>query len=181
MAISSSDEVLSVNSVQSNAGNPVWVLLAVIAVSAVYIVLMWKQICFCFKHFRDMGFEMYSQVASAVTGRLGDALGTVKDAISSIGSDGGSYSSSYTGGSTSSTYNMKGTGIMKDKPQDVAIKQSSGSNITVSQVINEPDDEAEENYLNPYNSGEDDEYADTTSASDIDAEIEAGKQMESDS
>ena len=176
MAISSSDEVLSVDKIQSNAGNPVWILLAIIIASAVYIVCMFKQIKFCFAHFRDMGFEMYSTMASAITGKLSDALGSVKDKISDFANSGGSTEVNQ----TTNTNSLKGTGIMKDKAQDVNIKQSYGSNITVSQT---PEDELEvpdDMYTTAYESDEGSEYIDTTDASDIDAQIKTGEEMDTD-
>lgn len=176
MAISSSDEVLSIDRIKATPGNPVWLLFAVIIFSGAYIFLMWKQICFCFAHYRDMGFEVYSTVASAVTGKLHDTLDNIGNKISNfIEGD----TSNSTTSITSNTNSIKGTGIMGSKAQDVNIKQANGSTLTVSTIPEDDDESLNDSTFNlSYNSGTGDELIDNSDSYDIDAQIRAGEQMD---
>lgn len=172
MAVTSSDEVLSVNRIEAKAGNPVWVLIIILIVSAIYIVLMWKQICFCVRNYRDMGIETYTAVASAVTSKIRSAINNVKDALGSIGNGDGAVASS------SSSASIKGTGTRnKNNTQDVNIKQSSDSSITITKDTEDTEDKHEDIYTMHYNSDDGLDYTDDTTAYEIDAEIEAGKNM----
>lgn len=82
MAITSTDDVITVQSVQINAGNPVWVFIIIIIASGTYIYGIGKMINFCFKHYRDMGFEVYASVASTVTNNVSESLYNLGDKIS---------------------------------------------------------------------------------------------------
>lgn len=175
MAVTASDEVLSLNHVQSNAGNPVWVLIAVVLISGLYIFAMAAQIKFCFEHYRDMGFEMYAQVASATTGKLSDAISSIGGSISGwFGGDTGTTSA------TSNTNSIKGTGIAKKDAQDVNIRQASGSTISVETTHEAEDEEFNDITASAYTTDQGQDFVDDGNSDEIDAEIEAGRHMGSD-
>jgi len=67
MAITSTDAVLNVQSIQVNTGNPVWSFIIIIVISIIYIVAIVKMIDFIFKNYRDMGFAVYMAVAESIT------------------------------------------------------------------------------------------------------------------
>jgi hypothetical protein len=176
MQLSSSDEVLSVKSVSTNPGNPVWMLLAVILLSAAYTFYMGKQIIFIGKHWYDMGLEVKQFMLNTVVAKAQDIAGTVKDGISSLARDDNDS------GKTSDTSSVKGTGASEGATQNVNVTQANESNITVN---NKNDDAAkalaDENAAASYNTGEVVKQDDTTTAADIDAEIKTGEKLEGDS
>ena len=81
IAITSFDDVLTTSSVQLASGNPVWTLIAVIVISIAYLFAMYKQICFCFKYYRDMGFEMYTSVVKYIGDGIQNSIGTLGDKL----------------------------------------------------------------------------------------------------
>lgn len=174
MAISSSDEVLTTSNIKSEAGNPVWVLIIVLIASGAYIFLMYKQICFCFVHFRDMGYEVYSTMASGIVSKLSDSLGNVGNSISNFFGGDTNYS-------TSNTRSISGTGIQNAEPQDVNIKQSNGAKIYMEDDDSTESSTFDDNYGSNYNSLDDTEEIERTTAGDIDATIEAGAEMDNES
>lgn len=87
MAVTTSDSVLTVQSVQISTGNPVWCFIVIIVVSAAYIFSMFKMIDFCFKHYRDMGFEVYAAVAGMVTDSISNGIDNLGDKISNYGAE----------------------------------------------------------------------------------------------
>lgn len=177
MALSSSDEVLSVNNIQATPGNPVWMIIAIIAFSGIYIYIMWRQICFCFAHYRDMGFEVYSTVASAVTGKIQDAIDGIGDKVSNFMS--GEESTSI---STSNTNSIRGAGLMNKKPQDVNINQATGSSITLTTLPDNENDNIDDIAMTrSFESGESGEYIDNDNSDAVNAQIRTGEEMNSDS
>jgi hypothetical protein len=177
MMLSSSDEVLSVKSVSVTPGNPVWMLLAVILLSAVYILLMIRQIRFCCAHYRDMGLEVQQFMLNEVVARAQNAVGNIKSSIADLARDPDEHSNN-----TSNTASVKGTGASEEKTQNVNVKQTNESNITVN---SKNDDAAkalaDESAAASYNTGEEIKQDDTTTAADIDAEIKTGEKLESNS
>lgn len=177
MALSSSDEVLSVKTIQATPGNPVWMIIGIIAFSGVYIYLMWRQICFCFAHYRDMGFEVYSTVASAVTGKIQDAIDGLGDKVHDF-----MNGEESTGLATSNTSSIKGAGLMAKKPQDVNINQASGSTITLSTLPDNEADNMDDITMTPsFESGDSGDYVDNDNSEAVDAQIRAGEEMNTDS
>ena len=81
MAITTKDNVLSVVDIQVNAGNPVWCFIAVIIASLAYTVAIYKLIVFCFRHYRDMGFEMYATIASSISGAISKGIGVITGGV----------------------------------------------------------------------------------------------------
>lgn len=164
MALSSSGDVLSVNQITAKAGNPVWMFLIIIVVSCAYIFIMYKHLCFCFAHYRDMGLEVMSFVTSEVIGKMQDFAGNISNSLQSLGS-----SEEVNG--TGSTSSISGTGISNNSTTQIIL--SKDSNISVSGNENDTD-----NFMlddtNVYSSG-DDYFTDLgTSSEDIDYEIKKG-------
>lgn len=176
MSLSSSDQVLTDKSVETSAGNPVWVLVVILVFSCVYVFIMWKQICFCFAHFRDMGFEMYSTIAGAVTAKLGETIGNVKENVSNF-FGGNESSNSYSTGNTNS---IKGVGIKDNGTQDVNIKQASGGGVIYTNVSSEDNEAPDDIYSTPYSTDGESYDEGGVSSSDIDAEISAGEHIDND-
>lgn len=170
MAISSSDEVLTTSNIKSEAGNPVWVLIIVIIASGAYIFLMYKQICFCFAHFRDMGYEVYSTMASGIVSKLSDSLSNVGNSISNFFGGDTYYS-------TSNTRSISGTGIQNAEPQDVNIRQSNGARIYMEDDNSTESSTFDDNYGSNYNNLDDVDDLERITSDDIDAAIEAGAEM----
>ena len=79
--INSADEVLTANSIQAQAGSPIWVILITLAASVTYAVGMFKLMKFCFQHRRDMGMEAYSTIARQAASKISDGVGRISSSI----------------------------------------------------------------------------------------------------
>lgn len=179
MTLSSTDEVLSVDKIKSSPGNPVWMLLIVIVISCVYVFAMYKHLCFCFAHYRDMGAEMIGFVTSTVVGKLQDTAGSIRDGIFDAFS--GNESTGGGASSTGGTGSISGTGVAGESTQNVNIVQSNDSTIKVNKTTDTSDDMlVDDSSSTTYSSGEtvQSDYGETSA--DIDAEIKAGEKLGSD-
>lgn len=160
MAVTSSDSVLTVQSVQVNTGNPVWCFVIIIFIGILYIAAMLKMINFCFKHYRDMGMEVYTSVAGMVADSLSGGLNGLVDRVANFGS--GSTGGGSTGDSTGGYHggsNGGGNGGSNDGDH------------TNNQNDRNDDSEFEDS---SYDYGDSD-YDDSKDASDIDEEIVKGR------
>lgn len=175
MKVTSYDEVLSTNRMSASAGSPVWVIIAVILFGAVYIVAMLKQIDFCFKHFRDMGFEVYATVATSARDRFADFASNLGSTLTSK-DDNDSKSTN--------TNSISGTGIQdqtvnvnKQTNDTNGIILSSDSKIKIEQF----DSDTQQNKLDSAtyedDTGSDAESDDAATTDQIDQAIEIGRQM----
>lgn len=99
MAMTTSDEVLSVPTTEINTGNPVWCLIFVLIISIIYVMLSYQVLRFCIKNYKDMGWavikgtvEMVSMNMSAGFEKLGSKLAEAAETgrISDGSSGGGS-------------------------------------------------------------------------------------------
>ena len=164
MAVTTSDAVLTVQSVQVSTGNPVWCFIIIIIVSIAYISAMFKMIDFCFKNYRDMGFEVYSSVAGMITESISGGIDTINDKISNFGND------SMTSGSGVRT---SGNTNKLDRNS-----RGDGGESSNRDGRNEDDNENSKNGreydTRTYKFGDDNANAETDS-SEIDKEIEKGK------
>lgn len=172
MAITSSDEVLSVKQIKSTPGNPIWVLIAILLFSCIYVYAMYRQIKFCALNYKDMGAEVYSMVAQSATDRLQNGLANISSGLQSwasgfAGDDGGSSG-------TSNTNSIKGTGTMNKATQDVNLKSTDKNSVKLEQS-DEKDESFEDLSQQSYQTSSDNEYIETTTSDDINAEIQAGK------
>lgn len=174
MALTSNDEVLTTSNFSSSAGNPVWILIIIALAGIVYTTLMIKQIIFCWKHKRDMGFEAMSVMASGIVGHISDAMGTVGNKVQNFFNS-ESNQSSY---NTSNTNSIKGTGAMQQEAQDVNLNKTSSGTLKVTK-----DDDMKDNvfmdaeYAGNYNNLSEIENIDSMQAAEIDAEIEKGEEL----
>lgn len=182
MYLTSSDDVLTTSSVQMHAGNPVWILLVVIILCVVYVYIMYRQIKFCFTNFRDMGFEVYSMVASGVVGRLSNAIGNIGSSIQGFFSG-----EERTVSSSSKTDSIKGTGERPKETHNVNVTNNNGTNtnstinVDASQTREDNREDSiftDDSYNNMTQSSNDNETFSRTTAHDIDREIETGKKMD---
>lgn len=177
MALTSNDEVLTTSNFSSSAGNPVWILIIIALAGGVYTTLMIKQIIFCWKHKRDMGFEAMSIMASGIVGHISDAMGTVGNKVQNFFNS-ESNQSSY---STSNTNSIKGTGAMQQEAQEVNLNKASSGTLKVTK-----DDDMKDNvfmdaeYAGNYNNLSEIENIDSMQAAEIDAEIEKGEELKID-
>lgn len=177
MKISSNDEVLSINSVQTSAGNPVWMLIVILVISIVYALLMIKMIKFCVLTYRDMGFAAMSMVASGIVGRLRDTIGGLGDKISD------SFNGIAESDETSRTDSIEGSGNMEGQAQDVNVVEANNQTIKIENTTKDEDQQSSDVYNGAYSSGDIDNVDETggMTAEDIDAQIRAGQEIESDS
>jgi hypothetical protein len=182
MSVTSSDEVLSINSITTNTGNPVWVLLLVLLFSILYIAAMVIQIRACIFNYKDMGFEMYAQLASAAVDRVRGAIGSFKDSISDGWGDirdavNGNGSGS--GSGEKKQVGINGTG-RKDGSTNTKIDNSTNT-LTINNNGDNSDSDMQQDMLaSAYESGRDDgeSVVDSQATTDsINAQIEAGSSM----
>lgn len=173
MALTSTDEVLKVSSIQASAGNPVWVLVIVLFAGLLYMAAMGWQIWFCCTHNRDMGFEAMSMAASGVVNGIGDALSRAGGSIQNFFNS--EENKAY---NTSNTNSIKGTGKRDQEAQNVRLEQTDGK-----AVKTESEDEMKDNifmdadYMSNYNNLNETENAEYMQAAEIDAEIKAGEEI----
>ncbi len=171
MAITTSDEVLTVQSVQVNVGNPVWLFIVIIIVSMVYIYGMYKMLNHCFKNFRDMGFEVYAEIAQLATSNIADKFDSVGSKIANWGAgkdDGGS-----------STQSIKGSGSRGQNTITVTVEGGSlEAEVTGDSHPKNVNARTQTEYDSTTYSYNVDVDIENSGAREIDAEIERGKNME---
>lgn len=205
MSMTSSDEMLSLNSIQAQAGSPAWVIIVVILFSIAYIVGMCWQIKFCFSNRKDMGFEQYSMLASSVVGGIQSGVGKVKDAMSNVfnrddsevssgdtsthskslkgsGKGAGSDSkSSHDNGGISSSGNNSGSSSKsnssgnKSTKTDIPNGDNSGNGGDKEDILDTAATNERSNYKFNFKG---DEERESTDSDDINAIIDAGNSME---
>lgn len=177
MSLSSTDEVLSYSRISVNVGNPGWLLLVLMVLSGVYVVLMGLQIVFCFKHYRDMGAEMYSSVASSIVGKLSDSISGLGGSITNFFDSESSSSKTVMSNSSGS---VKGTGIKSEKQTTTTTTtttSTTNSTTTLQQKADQSEEVRDELTATPYETVDNSDEINTTSAADIDAQIKAGSEM----
>lgn len=82
MAMTTSDEVLSVSQIEVNTGNPVWCMIFVLVLSILYCVGIYKIAVLCVRNYRDMGFEVYAGIAEMTMGKLSNGIEKVGSKLS---------------------------------------------------------------------------------------------------
>lgn len=185
MSLSSNDEVLSIKKITTNPGNPFWMLLIVILLSCLYIFVMYQHLRFCFAHYRDMGAEMIGFVTGTLVGNMKNAVSGFSDSVTNAFSSSSdkTASASASAGNNASTEalaeSIKGEGSSKDVKIDasggnVNINTDSG-NVKSDKSSNHDDNASNSDtyYINVSESGK----SGTTTANDINAEIEAGEKI----
>jgi len=164
MAVTTSDSVLTVQSVQVSTGNPVWCFIAIIVVSALYIYGLFKLIDFCFRHYRDMGFEVYASVAGVVTESLSNGLDNLGEKISNYGNEQPKYGTSMRSSKNTNRLDKYGDQSAQGSKDEDGEGKSKGNK----------DDKDYDTKTFKYG---DDEIDDSSKSAGIDEEIEKGKKM----
>lgn len=166
MAMTATDEVLSLSQIEINTGNPVWCLIFVLIVSLLYCFGIYKMIQFCVKNYRDMGFEVYAGIAEM-------AAGGISSKIEQLGAK-------LSGDDTSSSSSSRGN--KKKEPVDVRTSEDSqiGEMDTQEkkdrkQSPSDTTDSRDDYDSSAYTDGRctDDSHG----SADIDREIERGKEL----
>lgn len=173
MAVSTTDEVLSVKTVSSNPGNPIWALLAILIFSIIYIWLVFKEIKFCWQNYKDMGFEAYQMIAGGVAEKISGGLARISNGLTA-------WSQSLDeseGIGTGNTNSISGTGKMNSSSTDVRITSTDKSAIKLENIQNATEESIEDYAQQAYQSTDDIEYYEVETSDSINAEIELGREM----
>lgn len=172
MRITTSDEVLTVQSVQVNIGNPIWMFIVIIAVSIAYMVGMYKMLNHCFKNFRDMGYEVYAELAGLASGGISNGLESLGEKITKWGSN---------DGSSGSSQSVKGTGAKGKDTLDVNVEKGSvDANISNDETTRNTNVNTKitTEYDNATYTYDVDVDIEQSVSEEIDKEIEKGKQID---
>lgn len=176
VAMSSTDEVLTLSQIEINTGNPVWCLIVVLAASLAYVYMMYKLLCMVVGSYRDMGFEIYAGIAELAARGVSNKLEKVGTSLStSFGASVHSLSNS--SGNSKTQGRPKKTPIdVRDVSEDRAM-YSGGDNKGPGRPKTKPESAEDDYTTSGYTDGR---YRDGDSGTsrDIDKEINKGKEME---
>ncbi len=164
------DNVLSVNNIIVNVGNPVWVFILILIISCMYIYGSYKMINFSFKNYRDLGFEVYATWAGMLANKISNG---VKDM-------GGRISSAMTGSPVAQEGrgNSKRSNITNNNSETGSNKDISTTNINVTNK--EIKNNTTQNDMLKGASGyfvDNTQENNGTNKNKLDAEIQKGKKM----
>lgn len=76
--VTSSDEVLSLNTMRVTPGNPVWTLIIVAIACVLYANGLAWEIMFCWVHRKDLGFEVFSTMGSMAVSKIRSSIDGIK-------------------------------------------------------------------------------------------------------
>ena len=171
MAMTVSDEVLTISQIEVNSGNPVWCMLFILIVSGLYLFGIYKMIQLCVSNFRDMGFEVYASIASMAASKVSGAFEKFSNSISDSGESKTTHGGS-SRGKKSDPVEVKNVGE-NDGSQDDSEKSRNKAGTNGDNRDNKDPDTSNSSYV-------DRRYSDTSSGAsrDIDREIEKGKNMD---
>ena len=155
MAITSSDEILTTQSVQVKPGNPVFVIILVILAGILYMYGMIKMTGFCLNNYRDMGMDAYQGIAAMFAEKVSETVERVGDSVA-----GGAAGESVEG--------VKGSRRRRKKSE--MPKEAGGGEL----YRDEETEETEEFESRQYKASKD-EKADIGRAEDLNKEIEKGR------
>ena len=159
-SIVSTDEVLSVGYIQGKTGSFFGTLIIVLVACLVYIIAIIKMINFCFKNGRDMGSEIYSMVFSTVREKVSSTVRNFTQEVAERGSDSDNESSRKLGKSNI------------EVEDDDTVRHRKGDS--------DEDDNTDRQDIDNLETGNIEEINDIdVSSSDIDKDIEKGKQNKS--
>jgi hypothetical protein len=183
MTVTASDEVLNISDVSTDVGNPMWMLLLVFLISALYVAYMILQLYFCASHINDMGFGAYAQLFSALGDKIGGFFGSfgsaLKNGITDLktGTDSGSSSVS----SEKKMIGINGTGTKDPTPVNVRADGTT-TNITVTKDMSSEKDDIIIDITNSSAyaaSGQEADIGDTKETTeDINEQIKVGRDMQ---
>ena len=155
------DNVLSINNVVVNVGNPVWIFIIIITVSVLFILGSWKLIKFTIINYRDMGFEAYASIAGLMAGKIADGVHNLGDKLSDRMNGEQVQKSGGLGGSIGVT--TEGGRVLKVEKDDIEILQDNN-------ILNIYADDS------GYFSEDITDNTEGLTKQDIDAEIQKGKE-----
>lgn len=171
IAITKDDDVISVESMKASvsSGNPVWALLALLALSVIYIGIMIKMIYNFIQNKDDMGFDRYFAIMGSLGGKISSKM---EQAVNSLdGRIGGTNSTSIN--KTYNTNNSYNSGTKSDSNDKTKVTVEQDGDETIN-VTNEEKDVSEvgnkDDEISYY---DDDNDNDVTNEKDrIDSEID---------
>jgi len=175
MAMTTTDEVLSLHQVEINTGNPVWCLIFVLLISLLYCFGIYKMAVHCVKNYRDMGFEVYAGIAEMAAGGISTKIEQLGAGLSS-GEFFGSSSSGMSGRSHAEQTTSTRVRIddidddYSDSTDRFSGRSGSGRRSSTKDIWRDEEFEYS-GYIDERNS-----YADKDS-DDIDEQIEKGRQQ----
>lgn len=166
MAMTTSDEVLTLSQIEVNTGNPIWCLIFVLVISIAYAIAMLWTMNFCLKNYRDMGFEVYAGIAEMAAGGISSRIESLGAKISGM-----SYEES-------SAVGVNGSGSSNGTPIGVSVEgQSDGEYRDGERSRSRTSDRAQSAYeTSSYTDGRLQDR--DLSSTDIDSEIERGRSMD---
>lgn len=169
MAMTATDEVLSLSQIEINTGNPVWCLIFVLIVSLAYCVGIYKMMQFCLRNYRDMGFEVYAGIAEMTASSISSGIDNLASKLS------GSSDSDYFGGSGRRRVGKRKTDPVEVTHTGSGYGKNSGSEGSVQDTQDRGGSRFDEYEQSSYTDGG---YKDSLEGADkIDAEIAKGKQI----
>lgn len=115
MAMTTSDEVLTISQIEVNTGNPVWCMLSVLLITILYGFVLYKLLVLCVRNIRDMGFEVYRGIAEMAAHKVSNGLESIGEKISGLGSGNGTGA------------NSRGTTSGRNSQDPIAVMDVSGS------------------------------------------------------
>lgn len=84
MAMTTSDEVLTISQIEVNTGNPVWCMIVVLLITILYGVALYKLLVLCVKNIRDMGYEVYHGIAEMAAHKVSNGIEAIGEKISGM-------------------------------------------------------------------------------------------------
>ena len=128
MAMTTSDEVLSVSQIEVNTGNPVWCMIFVLVLSILYCVGIYKIAVLCVRNYRDMGFEVYAGIAEMTMGKLSNGIEKVGSKLSNTFGLGGATADAMSGSSGSRGNSRKDPVDVRNADDDRNMGSSGSGN-----------------------------------------------------
>lgn len=189
---STQDQVLNVGNIKYQQGRGALVPLLIIAfVNIAYIVIGGLHAIKLMRNYHDMGFETYSAVASGIVGGIGKMARSIPYTLKETFGGDSKFSSFFDSeaamqkdkeNATSNTNSVKGYGKKKKETQDVNIRKTDSSAITLSDERGNTSAALDDIGSTNYNiTGDIETDNGNTVAMDIDAQIEAGSKLDIDS
>ena len=170
MAMTVTDEVLTVSQIEVNSGNPIWCMLFVLIISGIYLFGIYKMIQLCIANFRDMGFEVYAGIAEMAATSISGAIEKVGSAIS--GSDSSQVRKTSSRGKKSPPVDVNNVTKDDSLNTDSSEETNRNNNKSTGGSDTNLDDIAKSSYI-------DQRYSDNSSneSRDIDNEIKKGREI----
>ena len=162
------DSVLSINNMSMKPGVPTWKFLLIFIGSIVYLAVIIKFLNFIWKHYRDMGYEVYHSIASGIAGRISNAVEGVGNRL-----HGDIGNSNKNAGAVN--YNDDSTTTIKNNSDNPVKVKTVDSDVRVNNLANNESGLTNSMGDSGYTFETDADKYNNVSPSDIDKIIEDGK------